>query len=96
MKYSLIHFVSTPVSFTDDQRADAPGISGNSFFRTTNIDQLARSGVRFTNGYVMDGHRDAISAPCRAMLMSGKSLFHVYAKLEGVHTMPIHFADNGY
>lgn len=44
----------------------------------------------------MGGHIGAISAPSRGMLMSGKSLFHVYDKLDGVHTMPMHFAENGY
>jgi len=82
--------------FADDQRADAIGASGNTYIRTPNIDLLAKSGVRFTSSYVMGGHHGAISAPSRAMLMSGKSLFHVYDRLEGVHTMPIHFAENGY
>ncbi len=44
----------------------------------------------------MGGHHGAISAPSRAMLLSGKNLFHVYDKLEGVKTMPMHFAENGY
>jgi len=82
--------------FADDQRADALGASGNTYIRTPNIDRLAKSGVRFTSAYVMGGHHGAICAPSRAMLMSGKSLFHVYDKLEGVHTMPMHFAENGY
>jgi arylsulfatase A-like enzyme len=82
--------------FADDQRADALGASGNTYIRTPNIDHLAKTGVRFTSAYVMGGHHGAICAPSRAMLMSGKSLFHVYDKLEGVHTMPMHFAENGY
>jgi arylsulfatase A-like enzyme len=80
----------------DDQRADAIGASGNTYIKTPNIDILAKSGVRFSNSYVMGGHHGAISAPSRAMLLSGKSLFHVYDKLEGVHTMPMHFTENGY
>lgn len=82
--------------FADDQRADALGCSGNSYIRTPNIDRLANSGVRFRHGYVMGGHHGAICAPSRAMLMSGKSLFHVFDKLEGVQTMPAYFAKNGY
>jgi arylsulfatase A-like enzyme len=82
--------------FADDQRADALGASGNGYIRTPNIDHLAKTGVHFTSAYVMGGHHGAICAPSRAMLMSGKSLFHVYDKLEGVHTMPMHFAENGY
>lgn len=82
--------------FADDQRADALGCSGNVYIQTPNIDKLAEKGVRFSNGYVMGGHHGAICAPSRAMLMSGKSLFHVYDKLNGVQTMPRYFAENGY
>lgn len=82
--------------FADDLRADALGYAGNKVIKTPNIDQLAKSGVSFSNCYVMGGHHGAICAPSRAMLMSGKSLFHVYDVLDGVHTMPQHFAENGY
>ena len=80
----------------DDQRADALGCAGNSYIRTPNIDSLASSGVRFSNAYIMGGHHGAISAPSRAMLLSGKHLFNVYDKLEGVKTMPMLFGENGY
>ncbi|MCK9618432.1 MAG: sulfatase-like hydrolase/transferase [Lentimicrobiaceae bacterium] len=82
--------------FADDQRADAMRCAGNTYIRTPNIDKLAENGVRFTSNYVMGGHHGAICAPSRAMLMSGKSLFHVYDHLDGIHTMPMHFAENGY
>ncbi len=82
--------------FADDQRADALGCSGNSYIKTPNIDKLAQTGVRFSNSYVMGGHHGAICAPSRAMLMSGKSLFHVFDVLKGVQTMPMYFANYGY
>lgn len=82
--------------FADDQRADALGISGNPYIQTPNIDQLAREGSRFTNAYVMGGHHGAICAPSRAMLLSGKSLFQVYDRLNGVNTMPMDFSKAGY
>lgn len=82
--------------FTDDQRQDALGCYNNTYIRTPNIDQLSKAGVRFNNAYVMGGNHGAICAPSRAMLLSGKSLFHVYDKLNGVHTMPMQFANNGY
>lgn len=82
--------------FADDQRADALGCSGNTYIHTPNIDKLAERGIRFSNSYVMGGHHGAICAPSRAMLMSGKSLFHVYDRLSGVQTMPRYFAENGY
>jgi arylsulfatase A-like enzyme len=80
----------------DDQRADALGCSGNSYIRTPNIDSLASKGIRFRNAYVMGGHHGAISAPSRAMLLSGRHLFHVYDTLAGVTTMPMQFGANGY
>jgi len=82
--------------FADDQRADAMGCSGNPYIKTPNIDSLAQTGIRFTNAYIMGGHHGAISAPSRAMLLSGKYLFNVYDKLDGVNTMPVHFAQQGY
>jgi len=82
--------------FADDQRADAIGCSGNTYIRTPNIDNLAGRGTRFTNSYVMGGHHGAISAPSRAMLLTGKSLFNVYDVLDGEITMPRYFAGNGY
>lgn len=82
--------------FTDDQRADALGCSGNPYIQTPNIDGLAQKGVRFENAYVMGGHHGAICAPSRAMLMTGKSLFNVYDRLNGLETMPMYFAKNGY
>ncbi|NOY95416.1 MAG: sulfatase-like hydrolase/transferase [Chlorobi bacterium] len=82
--------------FADDQRADALGAAGNTYIKTPNIDQLAQNGIRFTNTYVMGGHHGAICAPSRAMLMSGKSLFHVYDRLDGVTTMPMYFNRFGY
>jgi arylsulfatase A-like enzyme len=82
--------------FTDDQQADALGCAGNSIIKTPNIDNLATNGMRFTNCYVMGGHHGAICAPSRAMLLTGKSLFHVYENLAGEITMPMHFASQGY
>ena len=84
------------IILTDDQRADAIGCSGNTYIHTPNIDKLANQGIRFANSYVMGGHHGAISAPSRAMLLTGKSLFHVYDKLNGVETMPMYFEKNGY
>ncbi len=82
--------------FTDDQRADALGAAGNQLIQTPNLDALAKSGVRFTNNYCMGSIHGAVCAPSRAMLMSGRSLYHVFDKLDTVTTMPEVFAANGY
>jgi len=84
------------ILLADDQRADAIGCSGNSYIKTPNIDKLAERGVRFTNSYVMGGHHGAISAPSRAMLMTGKYLFRVYDVLDGQITMPMYLSQYGY
>jgi arylsulfatase A-like enzyme len=80
----------------DDLRADALGCYGNKIIKTPNIDRLAETGMLFTNSYIMGGHHGAISAPSRAMLLSGRYLFNVYDKLSGVNTLPMHFASCGY
>lgn len=82
--------------FADDQRADALGSAANQYIKTPNIDALAKAGIHFKNAYVMGGHHGAICAPSRAMLLSGKSLFHVYDRLEGIETLPIILSNNGY
>ncbi|RAI84392.1 sulfatase-like hydrolase/transferase [Algoriphagus yeomjeoni] len=82
--------------FADDQRADALGASGNPYIQTPNLDQLASEGSRFANAYVMGGNHGAVCAASRAMLLSGKSLFHVYDKLKDERTMPMDFAEAGY
>ena len=82
--------------FADDQRADAIGVSGNSHISTPNIDNLAKNGILFKNAYVMGGHHGAICAPSRAMLFSGKSLFHVYDRLNGIETLPHYLSAKGY
>lgn len=84
--------------FADDQRADAMGCAGNPYIKTPNIDQIATSGVRFSNNYFMGGNKPAVCLPSRAMLMSGRSLFNIGGNLslKGVTTMPEYFKANGY
>jgi arylsulfatase A-like enzyme len=82
--------------FADDQRADALGSAGNQHIRTPALDELSKSGLSFTNCYVMGSHHGAVCAPSRAMLMTGKSLFKVYDNLEGEITMPMYFGLHGY
>lgn len=53
---------------TDDQRADTLSIAGNPDVKTPNIDQLARSGVRYTNAFTVQ----PICAPSRFAFLSGQ------------------------
>lgn len=55
---------------TDQQRADALGISGNSIIKTPNLDKLAKQGAYFRNMYT----QCAVCAPARAVILSGYSV----------------------
>jgi arylsulfatase A-like enzyme len=54
--------------FTDDQRHDAVGYSGNKVISTPNLDRLARQGVIFQNCFV----NSSICALSRANILSGQ------------------------
>ena len=62
---------------TDDQRADALSIAGNTVLKTPNIDQLVRDGVQFTNAFVTT----SLCAPSRASFLTGQ-----WAHTHGVRT----------
>ncbi|MFB9276486.1 sulfatase-like hydrolase/transferase [Cohnella cellulosilytica] len=62
---------------TDDQRFDTIAALGNDLISTPNLDELARSGVAFTQAHIPGGTFGAICMPSRAMLHTGKSLFHL-------------------
>ena len=82
--------------FADDQRPDAVGAFGNPHIRTPHVDSLAARGFRFSSAYCMGSIHGAVCQPSRAMLMSGRSLWRVSMKLDGVPTMPQTFRKSGY
>jgi arylsulfatase A-like enzyme len=84
------------VLFSDDQRADALGAYGNPYLRTPTLDALARRGFNFRGAHIMGSHHGAVCAPSRAMLMSGRTLFHVYDDLDSVETLPEVLRRSGY
>lgn len=63
--------------FTDDQRFDTIGALGNKDIITPNMDSLVREGTSFTNAYIMGSMSGAVCVPSRAMLMTGRTLFHL-------------------
>lgn len=63
--------------FTDDQRYDTIRALGNNQIFTPNIDCLVTSGVSFTNAYIAGGSHEAVCMPSRAMLHTGRELFHL-------------------
>ncbi len=63
--------------FTDDQRFDTIHALGNEVIQTPNMDRLVRMGTTFTQAHIPSGTSGAVCMPSRAMLLTGKSLFHL-------------------
>ena len=63
--------------FADDQRFDTIRSLGNKHIITPNIDSLVHNGTTFTNAYIMGSMSGAVCVPSRAMLMTGRTLFHL-------------------
>lgn len=81
----------------DDMRADAIAAHGNPHIRTPNLDKLASAGVSFRNNYIFGGNSGAVCVPSRAMLMTGKTWFHIdTATLKNETLLPEHLGKNGY
>ncbi len=72
---------------TDDQRADALGVAGNSIVLTPNIDKLANEGVRFSNAFVTT----SICCVSRASIFSGQ-----YMHRHGIEGFVTSFSDSAW
>lgn len=62
---------------TDDQRYGTIHALGNDEISTPNLDFLVGRGMAFTNAHIPGGTASAVCMPSRAMLNSGKTLFHL-------------------
>lgn len=83
--------------FADDQRVDTIGAWGNPHIKTPNLDKLVDAGFSFRGNYIFGGNSGAVCMPSRAMLMSGRTWFHVDTKqLKGAKLMPELLHENGY
>ena len=65
------------IFFTDDQRFDTIRALGNTAIHTPNIDSLVARGTTFTHAHIPCGTHGAICMPSRAMLHTGRTLFHL-------------------
>ncbi len=70
--------------FTDDQRFDTIHALNNPQIITPTFDALVQRGVTFTNAYIMGGSSGAVCMPSRAMLMTGRTLYHLQAQGQGI------------
>lgn len=63
--------------FTDDQRFDTIHALGCQAIHTPNMDRLVSQGVSFTHACIPCGTVGAVCMPSRAMLHTGRTLFHL-------------------
>ncbi len=63
--------------FTDDQRFDTIQALGYPQVITPAMDSLVDRGTAFTHAYIMGGSCGAVCMPSRAMLMTGRTLYHL-------------------
>ena len=82
--------------FADDQRADTIAALGNPIIKTPNLDRLAHRGMSFMGAHMQGGMQGATCVPSRAMLLSGRNLFHIDEKLMRDATWPEAFGKAGY
>lgn len=84
----------------DDERFDTIHALGNDQIQTPNLDRLAAMGTSFTHAHIPGGTSGAVCMPSRAMINSGKTLFHLYGAGEQIPqshvTMGECFRKNGY
>ncbi len=70
--------------FTDDQRFDTLGALGNPHIHTPNLDALVARGTAFTRAHIPGGTCGAVCMPSRAMLHTGRTLFHLHGRGETI------------
>ena len=78
------------ICYADDQRFDTIRALGNDSISTPNLDRLVERGTTFTQAHIPCGTHGAICMPSRAMLHTGRSLFHIQdsgATIPKDHTM---------
>ncbi|MHA6483382.1 sulfatase-like hydrolase/transferase [Paenibacillus sp. strain BS8-2] len=64
--------------FADDQRFDTLHALGNDDIQTPHLDQLIQQGTAFSQAHIPGGTVGAVCMPSRAMLHTGRTLFHIH------------------
>jgi arylsulfatase A-like enzyme len=78
------------VFFADDQRHNTIAALGNDEISTPNLDKLVESGTTFTHAHIPCGTSGAVCMPSRAMLHTGRTLFHLEGEGQSIpldHTL---------
>ncbi|MFX0099111.1 MAG: sulfatase-like hydrolase/transferase [Candidatus Hodarchaeota archaeon] len=70
--------------FTDDQRFDTIHALGYDEIFTPNMDKLVERGTVFTHGHIPSGTSGAVCMPSRAMLLTGRSLYHIQGEGQSI------------
>lgn len=85
---------------TDDQRVGTIHALGNPEIHTPNLDWLVQQGTYFSQAHIPGGTSGAICMPSRAMLLTGRTLFHLQGEGQDIPTnhitMPEVFRVAGY
>lgn len=70
--------------FTDDQRFNTIQALGNENIITPNIDLLVEEGITFNHAHIPGASCTAVCMPSRAMLHTGRTLFHLAGSGENI------------
>jgi arylsulfatase A-like enzyme len=70
--------------FADDQRFDTIRALGCEAIHTPNLDRLVRRGTAFTRAHIPCGTSGAVCMPSRAMVLTGRTLFHIQGAGESI------------
>ncbi len=82
--------------FADDQAFDTIHALGNSKIHTPHLDRLVRDGMTFTHTFNQGSWSGAVCVVSRAMLNSGRYIYHAQQDIERVPLWGEVFEDAGY
>ena len=82
--------------FADDQRSDTIHALGNDHIATPTLDRLVQRGISFSNNHCFGSIHGAVCQPSRAMLHSGRSLYHIEMDMSNAPLLGELLGSNGY
>ena len=82
--------------FADDQTFDTIQALGHPVVQTPNLDKLVQSGMTFTHAFNQGSWSGAVCVVSRAMLNSGRYIYHARDDIETVPLWGQTFSDAGY